>query len=200
MSHSPTGVHDSSSSQPQKTLLQPQVQTTSRLDEEETRILGIEKLTEQFTKLRWQPAEERSTHTPPPVPVLLTTLGPTLSVRDVALVEQLDQIHAAGPLRKKMKSEREIVDMPLAAIAKVMRWDGGVSIKDYHWHRRYYQNAFTGYDMLSWLVREFRDVSSRAQAADFGIKLQNRGLFEHCRGLHNFLDGCVLFFILSGRC
>ncbi|KAG6851651.1 hypothetical protein C0991_007312 [Blastosporella zonata] len=120
-SHSATGVHDSSSSQPQKTLLQPQVQTTSRLDEEETRILGIEKLTEQFTKLRWQPAEERSTHTPPPVRVLPTTLGPALSVRYVALVEQLDQIHAAGPLRKKMKSEREIVDMPLAAIAKAMR-------------------------------------------------------------------------------
>ncbi|KAG6831161.1 hypothetical protein H0H87_005986 [Tephrocybe sp. NHM501043] len=159
-----------------------------RLNEEETRILGIEKLTEQFTKLRWQPAEEKVNHTPP-VRVLPTTLGPALSVRDTALMEQLDQIHAAGPLRKKMKSERDIADLSLAAIAKAMREDGGVPIKDYHWHRSYYPNSFTGYDMVSWLVREFRDVSSRAQAAEWGVKLQEQGLLEHCRGLHSFLDG-----------
>lgn len=158
-------------------------------NEEEMRILGIEKLAEQFTKLRWQPAEEKAAYPAPPVRLLQTTLGPAVSVRDAALMDQLDQIHAAGPLRKKMKSEREIGEMTLAAIAKAMREEDGVPIKNYHWHRSHYPNSFIGYDFVSWLVREFRDVSSRSQAVDWGVKLQEQGLFEHCRGYHNFLDG-----------
>ncbi|GLB34559.1 putative vacuolar membrane-associated protein Iml1 [Lyophyllum shimeji] len=168
------------------------------LDEEETRILGIEKLAEQFTKLRWQPVEEKALHPAPPVRLLHTTLGPALSVRDAALMDQLDQVHAAGPLRKKIKSERDIADMSLAAIAKAMREEDGVPIKDNHWHRSIYPNTFTGYDMVSWLVREFRDVSSRAQATEWGVKLQEQGLFEHCRGTHNFLDGHY-FYRLKGE-
>lgn len=160
-----------------------------KLDEEEIRILGIEKLAEQFTKLRWQDAEEKAAHPAPPVRLLPTTLGPALSIHDASLMEQLDQIHAAGPLKKKMKSERDIADMSLAAIAKAMREDDGVPIKDYHWHRSHYPNAFIGYDFVSWLVREFRDLSSRTQATEWGVKLQEQGLFDHCRGTHNFLDG-----------
>ncbi|KAF8891283.1 hypothetical protein BD779DRAFT_1514381 [Infundibulicybe gibba] len=151
-----------------------------RLNEEESRILGIEKLAEQFTKLRWQPPDEKANHPAPPVRFLPTTLDPALSVLDEALMEQLDQIHEAE-LRKKMKSEREIADTPLATIAKLMREEGGVPIKHYQWHRSQYPNSFTGFDVVSWLVREFRDVSSRSQATEWGVKLQEQGLFEHCR-------------------
>ncbi|KAJ7154183.1 hypothetical protein C8R46DRAFT_1297935 [Mycena filopes] len=158
-----------------------------KLNDEETRILGIEKLAEQFTKLRWRAPDESCV--PPPVRFLWTTLNPAVSVLDEALLEQLDQIHAAGPLRKKMKSEREIGDMSLAAIAKAMRAEDGVPIKHNQWHRSQYPNSFTGFDFVSWLVREFRDVSSRAQGVEWGIKLEEQGLFEHCRGHHTFLDG-----------
>ncbi|KAJ6531070.1 hypothetical protein B0H19DRAFT_468673 [Mycena capillaripes] len=158
-----------------------------KLNDEETRILGIEKLAEQFSKLRWRPPDEKCA--PPPVRFLPTTLNPAVSVLDEALLEQLDQIHAAGPLRKKMKSEREIGDMSLAAIAKAMRAEDGVPIKHNQWHRSQYPNSFTGFDFVSWLVREFRDVSSRSQGVEWGIKLEEQGLFEHCRGHHAFLDG-----------
>ncbi|KAJ7772896.1 hypothetical protein DFH07DRAFT_146815 [Mycena maculata] len=166
-----------------------------KLNDEETRILGIEKLAEQFTKLRWRPPDEKCS--PPPVRFLWTTLNPAVSVLDEALMEQLDQIHAAGPLRKKMKSEREIGDMSLAAIAKAMREEDGVPIKHYQWHRTQYPNSFTGFDFVSWLVREFRDISSRAQGTEMGIKLKEQGLFEHCRGHHGFLDGHY-FYRLKG--
>lgn len=159
------------------------------LNDEEIRIIGIEKLAEIFTKLRWQPAEERAISPHPPVHFLPTTLDPAMSVLDDALMDQLDQIHAAGPLKKKMKSEREINEMSLSAIAKGMREEDGVPIKHYHWHTTQYPNSFTGFDFVSWLVREFRDVSSRAQAVEWGVKLQEQNLFEHCRGQHNFLDG-----------
>jgi DEP domain-containing protein 5 len=158
-----------------------------KLDDEEIRMIGIDKLAEIFTKLRWQPpgTEEK----PPAVRFLPTTLSPVLSILDNSLVAQLDDIHAAGPLHKKMKSERDIADLSLSAIAKAMREEDGVPIKLYAWHGAKYHDAFTGYDFVSWLVREFRDVSSRTQAAELGIKLQEQGLFDHCRRLYGFLDG-----------
>ncbi|KAJ4488454.1 hypothetical protein J3R30DRAFT_940415 [Lentinula aciculospora] len=170
------------------------------LNDEEARILGIDKLAETFTKLRWQSTEEKekggSLH--PPTRFLPTTLSPAMSVLDEALMDQLDAIHAAGPLRKKMKSEREISDMTLTAIAKAMREEDGVLIKHNQWHKSQYPDSFTGFDFVSWLVREFRDVSSRAQGAEWGSKLQEQGLLEHVRGHHNFLDGHY-FYRLKGE-
>lgn len=157
------------------------------LSDEETRILGVEKLAEQFTKVRWPSPDEKVAA--PPVRFLPTTLNPAASVRDDALMQQLAQIHEAGPLQKKIKSEREIGDMSLAAIAKAMRDDDGVPIKTNYWHHSQYQNSFTGFDFVNWLIREFRDVSSRSQGLEVGIRLQNEGLFEHCKGKHSFLDG-----------
>ncbi|KAF8972648.1 hypothetical protein BDZ97DRAFT_1901173 [Flammula alnicola] len=150
-----------------------------KLNDEEARILGIEKLAEQFTKLRWQPADEKLTQPAPPVRFLPTTLDPAMSVLDEALMDQLDQIHAQGPLRKKMRSEREIGEMSLSTIAKAMREEDGVPITFYQWHRSQYPDSFIGYDFVSWLVRDH----------GMGRQLQEQGLFEHCRGYHNFLDG-----------
>ena len=138
-----------------------------KLNDEETRLLGIDKLAEIFSKLRWQPPEEKNIALPP-VRFVPTTLGPSSCVLNELVLSQLDEIHAAGPLRKKMRSERDIADMPLGAIAKAMREEDGVSIKYYQWHRSQYPDSFTGYDFVSWLVREFRDVSSRAQGAGVG--------------------------------
>lgn len=163
--------------------------TGEKLSDEETRILGIEKLAEQFTKLRWQPPDEKAVSPGPPVRFLPTTLNPAVSVLDETLMERLDQIHAVGPLRKKPKSEREIGDMTLAAIAKAMREEDGVPIKHNQWHLRQYPDSFTGFEFVSWLVREFRDVSSRTQGTELGVRLLEQGLFEHCRDSHTFLDG-----------
>ena len=79
--------------------------------------------------------------------------------------------------------------MSLSAIAKAMREDDGVPIKENKWHGRRYPNSFTGAQFVSWLVREFRDVASRDQATEWGTKLMEQGLFDHCRGTHGFLDG-----------
>lgn len=159
-----------------------------KMNEEEICLMGIDKLAEIFTKARWQPPDERGQQLSP-VRFLPTTLGPAHSVLDESLMSQLDEIHAAGPLKKKMKSEREIADMSLPAIAKAMRDDDGVPIKLHRWHRKKYLDSFTGFDFVSWLVREFRDVSSREQGTEWGAKLLDQGLFIHCTGRHGFLDG-----------
>lgn len=173
---------------------------SEKLDDEEIRLLGIDKLAELFTRARWQPPEERgmkpsglalalSSPPTPPVRFIVTDLGPATCIQDENVVAQLDEIHSQGPLRKKMKSERDIADMSLAAIAKAMREEDGVPIKELSWHGRKYPNSFTGAQMVSWLVREFRDVSTREQATEWGAKLQEQGLFDHARGAHGFLDG-----------
>lgn len=176
--------------------IEPPTSTTGpsgeKLNDEEIRISGIEKLADQFTRLRWQPAEERANHPAPPVRFLQTTLGPAMCVLDASLMDQLEQVNAAS-LRKKMKSEKDVGDMSLAAIAKAMREEDGVPIKTYQWHHSPYPDSFIGYDFVSWLVREFRDVSTRLQGVELGVKLMEQGLFEHCRGQHSFLDGYEYF-------
>lgn len=160
------------------------------LNDEEVRLLGIDKLAELFSKARWITPEDRG-KAAPPIRFLTTDLDPAASILDDSLTSQLDEIHASGPLRKKSKNTRDIGDMSLAAIAKAMREEDGVPIKEHRWHGRRYANSFTGSDFVSWLVREFRDVSTREQGTEWGAKLQEQGLFEHCRGAHGFLDGCV---------
>lgn len=165
------------------------------LNDEEVRLLGIDKLAELFTKARWYPPDERVTQAPP-VRFLTTDLDPAACVRDESLMAELDEIHAAGPLRKKVKSDRMIAGMSLSAIVKAMREEGGVPIKDYSWHGRKYANSFKGHDFVSWLVREFRDVSSREEGTKWGASLQEQGLFDHGRQQHGFLDGHY-FYILA---
>ena len=161
---------------------------SEKLDDEEIRLLGIEKLAELFTKARWQHPEDRGKPVPP-VRFILTDLGPAACIQDENVVAQLDDIHWQSPLRKKMKSERDIADMSLSAIAKAMREEDGVPIKEHKWHGKKYPNSFTGAQFVSWLVREFRDVSTREQATEWGARLQEQGLFEHGRGAHGFMDG-----------
>jgi len=166
-----------------------EAQGNERLNDEEARLLGMEKLAETFSKLRWQPLDEKTAY--PPVRFLPTTLGPALCVLDEGLMDRLDEIHAQGPLRKKMRSERVIADMSLSAIAKAMREEDGVPIKFHSWHKRHYPESFVGNDLVSWLVREFCDVPTRALATELGNKLLEQKLFEHCRGRHSFMDGSV---------
>ncbi|TFK30294.1 hypothetical protein FA15DRAFT_726373 [Coprinopsis marcescibilis] len=160
-----------------------------KLNEEEVRILGIEKLAEQFTKLRWQPPGERdkSSVVPPPVRFLQTTLDPATCVLDESLVESINQVHEMGPLRINMKSEREFSELSFSQIAAAMKEDG--LIKNHHWHKALYYNSFTGAEFVSWLVREFRDVNSREHGTEWGVKCFEKGLIEHCRAAHPFLDG-----------
>ncbi|CDO75228.1 hypothetical protein BN946_scf184895.g8 [Trametes cinnabarina] len=143
-----------------------------KLNEEETRLLGMDKLAECFSKARWYAKDD--TNPPPPVRLIPTDLGPAQCVQDESIIAQLDEIHAAGPLRKKVKSEKDISDMSLPAIAKAMREDDGVPIKEHSWHGRKYANSFTGTQFVTWLVREFRDISNREQATEWGAKLMEQ--------------------------
>lgn len=168
---------------PSATMVMPQ---NERLDDEEIRLTGMDKLAEMFTNARWRTGLGQSEQ--PPVRFLPTDLDPTACVLDDDLAVQLDQLHAAGPLQRRIQ-ERYISDLTLPAIARAMREEGGVPVKDYRWHGRKYTAAFVGSDFVSWLCREFHDVPTREEGVKWGNKLQAMGLYDHGRGRHGFLDG-----------
>jgi hypothetical protein len=159
-----------------------------RLDEEEIRMLGMDKLAELISNARWRNGDRAADSQQ--IRFLPTDLDPTACVLDEDLMAQLDQAHASGPLQRKIQ-DRYIADLGLPAIAKAMREEGGVSVKDHRWHGRKYPTSFSGWDFVSWLCREFRDVPTREEGARWGGILQDKGLFDHSRGFHGFLDGCV---------
>jgi len=165
-----------------------------RLNDEEVQLLCIDKLADLFGKARWIPPGEKPESYPTPR-FLPTYLGPAASVVDDLIINQLEEIHALGPLKKKKHSDRVIQGYSLSDIAKAMREENGVSIKDHKWHGLLYPESFTGTNLTSWLVREFSDVSTREQATEVGSRLHSQGLFEHCRKHHGFLDGFVPFFL-----
>ncbi|KAI0324779.1 hypothetical protein GY45DRAFT_1391204 [Cubamyces sp. BRFM 1775] len=105
-----------------------------KLNEEEIRLLGMDKLADCFSKVRWHSKDD--SNPPPPVRFIPTDLGPAQCVQGESITAQLDEIHASGPLKKKVKSEKDISDLSLAAIAKAMREDDGVLIKEHSWHGR----------------------------------------------------------------
>jgi SEA/GATOR complex protein SEA1/DEPDC5 len=167
-----------------------------RLNDEEVRLAGMDKLADLLGKARWVPPGEKAEAYPTPH-FLPTYLGPAASVCDDAVVTQLEEIHASGPLKKKKNSDKVFQEYSLSSIARAMRDEEGVSVKDHRWHGTIYSDSFTGADLTSWLAREFSDISTREQAVEAGSKLHAQGLFEHCRKHHGFLDGLVTIRVIS---
>ncbi len=158
------------------------------LSEEEIRLLGMAELAARFTAARWLRQDENvDSHAP--VKFVMTTLGPAASVSDDQLMAKLEETHHSGSLRKKPNSNRVLAGMSLEAIAASMRMPDGVPIRDNRWHNAYYPDSFTGEEFVSWLLREFWDVSTREQGAEQGSKLEAQGLMRHCRGNYGFIDG-----------
>jgi DEP domain-containing protein 5 len=164
-----------------------------KLSDEECRLLGTDRLAELFGKARWLgPGETVDSYTPPRF--LYTWVDPPSCLRDTTLMESLDQVNATAALGKPRTSDKDLEGMSLASIAKAMREDPTL-VRDRHWNRNHYPDSFTGYEFVSWLVRTFRDVSTRQQAAEWGVKLQGMGLLMHVRREHLFMDGCVIALI-----
>ncbi|KAG8962767.1 vacuolar membrane-associated protein iml1 [Tulasnella sp. 419] len=159
-----------------------------QLSDEEVRLLGTDRLAELFHKARWYKPGERPEDIPPPR-FLPTWLDPSACVLDENLMAQVDEIHALGPLKKKQHSTKVVEGFPLSNLIKAMKEEGGVHIKDRQWHNRLYPDSFLGFEFVSWLVREYKDVPTRESAVAWGVQLMELELIEHCRGNHGFLDG-----------
>lgn len=53
--------------------------------------------------------------------------------------------------------------------------------------------------MTNWLLRVFKDLSTREDAVVLGDQLMERGVFSHVRGKHGFLDGNYFYQIKAAH-
>ncbi|KAL1915959.1 uncharacterized protein VTP21DRAFT_6347 [Calcarisporiella thermophila] len=90
--------------------------------------------------------------------------------------------HAASPLTTDTR-----VDKIMHAL------QNGVIISDRRWGLREHRQVFVGSDLVDWILREFSDIDTRVEATRFGAQLLRRGLIEHSRRRHGFLDGFYFY-------
>lgn len=162
-----------------------------RLSDEECRLLGINRLALLFHQSRWlAPEDPKDKYTVPQF--LPTTLDPPACVLDDDLMAQLDEGNATANTGQHRSDHKELEGLALHTVAQAMRDEPGL-IQDHQWHGNVYPDSFTGRQWVSWAVRAFRDVSTREEAEDKGVRLCKAGLFAHVRRDHGFMDGCVQF-------
>ncbi|PWN18847.1 hypothetical protein BCV69DRAFT_284821 [Microstroma glucosiphilum] len=178
--------------------------TGEPLDEEETRLAGMDRLADQFARNRWKGRGAGSDSTGRArVAALLrfipTSLDPSASMWDDKFMKQMEaaivedeEVEQAVQAQKASSRavKKHIKDVALDSIAVNMANEKhGLKIEDRLWNRKLYTATFTGTDFTTWLSCEYADVRNRDEAVEWGDKLMKAGLFKHVHAAHGFLDG-----------
>ena len=175
-------------------------------NDEEIRLEGIRKLTQMWQKHRFVSLEERHYQTPlqptkdtNPLAIEYQTHNPSAVV--AAGVDNAVLIEPDGAEAKtQLFSEQDLYhqsNVDLQKLAKDIQGEHGIRVMDRRWHLRLYSNCFVGVDLVSWLLKYFKDVQTRDEAVELGNNIMRRGLFEHVQHKHDFRDGNFFFQIAS---
>jgi DEP domain-containing protein 5 len=163
------------------------------LDKEETHVAGIQKLNEMFQRGKWKSPEEpvvrRKDMTIPDIVFCTESVAGFIAKEVESLVELKD--HSESRILQIGKERFSKGSIKLAAIAEELQAPApaGVVRSNRRWHLKYYDDVFIGSHFVTWLVTNFDDIRTREEAVIYGQELMNKGLFEHCKGAHQFLDG-----------
>ncbi|MCJ1341804.1 vacuolar membrane-associated protein iml1 [Bachmanniomyces sp. S44760] len=168
-------------------------------NEEETRLEGILNLTRSWQRHRWVPPDERRFQSSTrkrkdhnPLDILYQTRNPSAIVAaelDSTLLLENDP-GVAKPLQLLPDSDLfERGNLNLQSLAPIIQGERGVRSVDRRWHWRLHQSSFIGFELVTWLLNNFRDVDTRAEAVELGNELMNAGLFEHVEKRHELRDG-----------
>ncbi|KAK5135272.1 hypothetical protein LTR08_005374 [Meristemomyces frigidus] len=184
------------------------------LSDEERRIDGIQKLTQQWQRSRWVSSEKERNQAslvraktttaadadPNPLAIEYQTRDPSAIVNAYgpALTSQLN----GGDIIPLLFGESELYHsstFDVAKLVKQMQEDPphGVELRDRRWFARLYFRCFRGDEMVNWLLRVFKDLHSRGDAIAVGTELMKRGVFTHVRHKHDFRDGMYFYQISS---
>ena len=174
--------------------------------EEEIRLEGIRKLTQMWQKHRFIPPEERRYQAPlrttkdtNPLAIEYQTRDPSAVVAAGVENSLLIESEATGS-ETQLFSEQELYhqsNVDLQKLAQDIQSEHGIPVMDRRWHLRLHYNCFVGADLVSWLLKYFKDVESRDDAVELGNSLMQRGLFQHVQQKHQFRDGNFFFQIAS---
>lgn len=159
-------------------------------NEQEIYITGATRLLELISRYRWKGSSD-NTNTAP-LKLLPTWLAPSACVTDALLMQELDNLHKTDV--NKPERQAEITQCTATNIATAMRDSAnGLPIDDRWWHKTLYSDSFQGDKFVTWLLNFYSDIKTREAAVEWGRKLLDQGLIEHCTGRHGFLDGYYFY-------
>ena len=163
------------------------------LDREETHVAGIQKINEMFQRGKWKSPEEpvvrRKDMTIPDIVFCTESVAGFIAKEVESLVEVRD--HIESRILQIGRERFRKAPIKLSALAEEIQAPppAGVVRSARRWHLRYYDDVFIGSHFVTWLVTNFEDIRNREDAVTYGEELMGKGLFEHCKGAHQFLDG-----------
>ncbi|KAH0613024.1 uncharacterized protein H6S33_009404 [Morchella sextelata] len=174
---------------------QGQLEHITELNDEEIRLEGIKKLTQLFQRNRYIPPEERQYSSKSkgkekdPLQILYKTFDPS-----VVVAQELESLPPAenNNMRRSQLLSTELFDkrsLDIVGVAQELQGPRGVRLENRRWHLRYHTNCFVGDEMVTWILENFKEVCTRAEAEDIGAKLFKAGLFQHVDKRHEFRDG-----------
>ncbi|KAL7272365.1 vacuolar membrane-associated protein iml1 [Rhizina undulata] len=172
------------------------------LNDEEIRLEGIRRLTQLFQRNRYIPPAERRFEKygrrrgkeKNPLQILYKTVDPSVVVAQE--LETLSQGDSDAAMRRSQLLTTEMFEkknLDIKAIAQELQGPRGVRLQDRRWHLKFHSNCFIGEEMVTWILENFKDIETRQEAEEVGLKLFKEGLFQHVDKRHEFRDGNYFF-------
>ncbi|KAF1919762.1 hypothetical protein BDU57DRAFT_442865 [Ampelomyces quisqualis] len=173
---------------------------------EEIRLEGIRKLTQLWQRYRYIPPEERPLHTvasrkqkdPNPLAIAYHTRDPSAILAagpEAALFSETEHGFQTTLFSESEKYHTSNID--LKKLAEDLQGEKGIQMLDRRWHWKLHYTCFLGFDLVNWLLFNFKDVETRDEAVELGNELMTRGLFIHVQKRHQFRDGNFFFQIAA---
>jgi hypothetical protein len=169
---------------------------------EEIRLEGIRKLTQLWQRYRYTSPEERHFQTatakkqkdPNPLAIAYHTRDPSAILAagpEVALFSETESEFQPTLFTESEKYHTSNID--LKKLAEDLQGEKGIQMLDRRWHWKLHYTCFLGFDLVNWLLSNFKDIETRDEAVERGNELMNKGLFIHVQGRHQFRDGNFFF-------
>ncbi|KAH7089223.1 hypothetical protein FB567DRAFT_523314 [Paraphoma chrysanthemicola] len=173
--------------------------------EEEIRLEGIRKLTQLWQRYRYIPQEERHFQAasrkqkdPNPLAIEYHTRDPSAVVAagpEVALFGEAESELQGSLFTNTEKYSTSNLD--LKRLAEDLQGEKGIQMLDRRWHWKLHYTCFLGFDLVNWLLSNFKEIETRDEAVELGNELMSKGLFIHVQKRHHFRDGNFFFQIAA---
>lgn len=161
-----------------------------RLTDEEIRLEGLQKLITLIEKGRYIDTDD---NTPKVKEESLPDIHFYTGNLYDFLNDQAESFDISGtrPTNSLMMTDglRFNTNIKLGLLAQQLQGENGLKLVDRTWHFKIHPHCFLGSELVSWLIKNFEDISTREEAVEYGQSLKTRGLFDHVERRHGFLDG-----------
>lgn len=164
------------------------------LSVEETRLEGLKRFLSMLYKNRYFTPKERnqvstkSINTDAAVPEIVYYTGSIENFLEKQLEPQ--ETNNIGHITERFTKDTAT----LSVLAQEMQTPKtGLIVSDIRWHWKMYKHCFQGSNLVSWLLRNFEDISTEEEAEDYGNELMRQGLFVHAENRHPFRNGHYMY-------